>query len=53
LVAEAEQDGTAGVVITESTDIYWHPRDPGPRPLTADDVYNLYKGRKLMRAFNG
>jgi len=53
LVAEAEQDGTAGVVITDSTDIYWHPRDPGPRPLTADDVYNLYKGRKLMRAFNG
>ncbi len=53
LVAEAEQDGSAVVVIADSADIYWHPRDTGPRPLTADDVYNLYKGRKLMRAFNG
>ena len=53
LVAVAQQDGTAGIVVADSTDIYWHPHATGPRPLTADDVYNLYKGRKLMQAFNG
>ena len=52
LVAVATQDVTAGVVVADSEDIYWHPRSAGPRPLTADDVYNLYKGRKLMQAFN-
>ncbi len=53
LVAKVKQDGAAGVAIVDSSDIFWHPHQPGPRPLTADDVYNLYKGRKLMQAFNG
>jgi len=52
LVAVATQDVTPGVVVADSNNIYWHPRSAGPRPLTADDVYNLYKGRKLMQAFN-
>jgi hypothetical protein len=52
LVAVATLDATPGVVVADSEDIFWQPRSAGPRPLTAEDVYNLYKGRKLMQTFN-
>lgn len=52
LVAEAAQEGIAGIVVTDSREVYWHPRSKGPRPFSTDDVYNLYKGRKLLQAFN-
>ena len=52
LGANAVKNGVPGIVVTDSSDIYWHPRPESPRPLTPDDVYNLYKGRKLLKTFN-
>ncbi len=52
LAATAVKNGIPGTVVTDFKDIYWHPRSESPRPLTTDDVYNVYKGRKLLKTFN-
>ena len=52
LGATAVKNGIPGAVVTDSRDTYWHPWSESPRPLTTDDVYNVYKGRKLLKTFN-
>lgn len=51
LVARARREGRAGHVLVDAAGIYWYPGTSG-RGLQADDLYNLYKGRQLLQAFN-
>lgn len=52
LVAEAEFNGRAGVAVADQDQILWQPFAAKSRPLGVEEVYNLYKGRKLFEAFN-
>ena len=53
LVAEASREDRIGTAVVDAETIAWYPRQGSRRPLTAEDAYNLVKGRKLLRAFNG
>lgn len=53
LVAYAERDGVPGVAVIDVQDIDWRPTAQRPRPLGPDEVYWIYKGRRLLKAFNG
>jgi hypothetical protein len=50
-VASARRGGHAGVLIHDGRQIDWHPAGRGSRPLTATELYQMHKGRKLLRAF--
>jgi hypothetical protein len=52
LVAAANRDGVPGYAVVDSQDIDWRPTAQRPRPLGPDEVYYIYKGRKLLKAFN-
>ena len=52
LVADAGKLGKPGVAVTDRVDVFWFPAQQKERAFTAADVYSLYKGRKLLRAFN-
>jgi len=53
LIATAVHNGTFGAVIVDDACSYWCPQAEGKRSLTAEDAYNIYKGRKLLKSFNG
>ncbi|MCH2124762.1 MAG: HEAT repeat domain-containing protein [Pirellulaceae bacterium] len=53
LVASAQQANSAGVIIVDEHDVIWRAQALGDRPLGPEEVYNIYKGRKLLKAFNG
>lgn len=50
LVARAVREEAHGVVVADDQQIQWHPTT-SRHPLTAQEAYYLYKGRRLMRAF--
>lgn len=52
LITSAVQNGSLGIAITDGHDTFWHPSSKNDRPLSTDDVYNLFKGRKLLQTFN-
>jgi hypothetical protein len=52
LVAAARRDGVPGYAVVDFHDIDWRPTAQRPRPLGPDEVYCIYKGRKLLKAFN-
>ncbi|MEC8506923.1 MAG: HEAT repeat domain-containing protein, partial [Planctomycetota bacterium] len=52
LVADAGKLGKPGIAVTDRVDVFWFPAQQKERAFTAADVYSLYKGRKLLRAFN-
>lgn len=52
LVADANKLGKPGIAVTDRVDVYWFPRSLKDRPFGPTEVYSLYKGRKLLRAFN-
>jgi hypothetical protein len=52
LVAAAEREGVPGYAVVDSEEIDWRPTAQRPRPLGPDEVYAIYKGRKLLKAFN-
>jgi hypothetical protein len=52
LVAAAEREGVPGYVVVDSEEVDWRPTAQRARPLGADEVYAIYKGRKLLKAFN-
>jgi hypothetical protein len=52
LVAAAQRGGVPGYTVVDSNDIDWRPTAPRPRPRGPDEVYCIYKGRKLLKAFN-
>ena len=51
LVARAVLEGLPGIAVADSNEIQWHPGDR-QRPIGADEACCIYKGRKLLRAFN-
>ncbi len=51
-VFQAVRDATACVVVTDGLETIDQPTAGRPRPLTAGDLFNLYKGRKMLRTFN-
>jgi len=51
-VASARRGGQSGVAIADGEQIEWRPIGLGSRPLDVDAIYQIHKGRKLLRAFN-
>lgn len=45
-------DGQTGAFVVDPFDLDWFPQPTGRRPLTAEDVFCIYKGRRLLRQFN-
>lgn len=52
LVASAHKGEVAGTVVTDGLEIVWFPEKRSTRPLRPEDVYSIYKGRKILRTFN-
>jgi hypothetical protein len=52
LLAEARRDETDGLAVVDASDVFWYPARKTARPLGAAEVYALYRGRKLLAAFN-
>ncbi|MEC7566092.1 MAG: hypothetical protein VX738_10455 [Planctomycetota bacterium] len=52
LTAYATRDDETGVVVVDASDDHWFCSRSEVRPLMAQDVYNIYKGRKLLLTFN-
>jgi hypothetical protein len=51
-VFTAERDNKDCLVITDGLETIDQPISGRPRPLTPEDMFNLYKGRKMLRTFN-
>jgi hypothetical protein len=51
-VFEAVRDETRCVVVTDGLETIDQPISGRMRPLTPEDIFNLYKGRKMLRTFN-
>lgn len=52
LVAKAQRGGVPGCAVIDAQDIDWRPAAARRRPLGPDEAYCIYKGRKLLKAFN-
>jgi hypothetical protein len=52
LVATAMHQGLPGVAVVDPLQCVWWPRRGSSRPIDPDVAYCIYKGRKLLRAFN-
>lgn len=48
----ARRDHTECVVVTDGLETIDHPIAGRLRPLSPDDIFNLFKGRKMLRTFN-
>ncbi len=48
----ATRDGKPCVVVTDGLETIDHPVAGRIRPITTGDLFNLYKGRKMLRTFN-
>src|SRR6185312_14143085 len=48
-VASARRGGQSGVAIADGEQIEWRPIGLGSRPLDVDAIYQIHKGRKLLR----
>jgi len=51
-IFNAVRETTECVVITDGLETIDHPISGRLRPLSVDDLFNLYKGRKMLRTFN-
>ncbi len=52
LVATVMHQGVSGIAVADQSQCTWWPRRGSPRPIDAGVAYCIYKGRKLLRAFN-
>ena len=52
LVARAQAGAITGIAVADSLEVLWRPDDSRPRPLGADECHAIYRGRKLLGAFN-
>lgn len=48
----ANRDGKPCAVVTDGLETIDHPVAGRMRPITPGDLFNLYKGRKMLRTFN-
>ncbi|MCD0460620.1 HEAT repeat domain-containing protein [Roseiconus lacunae] len=51
-VFSAVREGTQCLVVTDGLETIDHATAGRHRPLAAEDIFNLYKGRKMLRTFN-
>jgi hypothetical protein len=51
-VATVSRSGQPGVIVVDGDAIAWFPCGSTQRPLGPDEAYNIFKGRRLLRAFN-
>ncbi|MDA8745297.1 HEAT repeat domain-containing protein [Rubripirellula amarantea] len=51
-VFEATRDGKPCLVVSDGLETIEQPTSGRLRPLSAIDLFNLYKGRKMLRTFN-
>lgn len=52
LLATARRDGAAGVAVADFDDLLFYPTRQPRRSIGLEEAYSIYKGRKLLRAFN-
>jgi hypothetical protein len=52
LVARVLRQGQPGAAVVGPDQAYWLPQSASRRPLGPDEAYWIYKGRRLLRAFN-
>ena len=52
LVAKTVRFGAEGMAVVDSQDVHWYPTGTTSRPVSSEDAYCIYKGRKLLRTFN-
>ncbi len=52
LIARASREEQCGLAVADSADAFWYSTEKGARPLGPSEVYWIYKGRKLLAAFN-
>jgi hypothetical protein len=52
LVANAERQGVGGVAVIDFRDTLFFPVRNTRRPIGVEEAYSIYKGRKLLKAFN-
>lgn len=52
LTASATRQGVSGVVVADFQDTHFFPQRSNRRPVGALEAYSIYKGRKLLKAFN-
>jgi hypothetical protein len=52
LIASAERQGVAGVAVADFQDTLFFPQRHNRRPIGVEEAYSIYKGRKLLKAFN-
>jgi hypothetical protein len=53
LIARAVRAGTPGIAIVDAQGMEWHPIRTQRYPLGAHEAFCIYKGRRLLRSFNG
>jgi len=51
-VAKAERHGLAGVLVVDDGHLAWYPQPQTSRPPGPIVVYDIHKGREILRAFN-
>jgi hypothetical protein len=52
LIARAARQGVRGVAVADAREAAFFPERHSRRSLGLDEAYSIYKGRKLLRAFN-
>lgn len=52
LIAMASREGVVGVAIADFQDTMFFPPKHRRRPLGVEEAYAIYKGRRLLKAFN-
>lgn len=52
LIARAVRDGQAGIGVATLDEVQWQSVQGRRRPLGPQEAYCLFKGRRLLRAFN-
>lgn len=52
LIATVQRQGTPGIAVADFTDTLFFPQRHRRRPIGVEEAYCIYKGRKLLKAFN-
>ncbi|MFO7901365.1 MAG: HEAT repeat domain-containing protein [Pirellulaceae bacterium] len=53
LIAKAMHDGVTGIAVADQNGIDWFPATTQQHPIGAEEAFCIYKGRRLLRLFNG
>lgn len=51
-IGSATREGSQGFIAFDGSELVWAPQSGRTRPLQQEDVWNLYKGRQMLRTFN-